>query len=67
MKFPTLILSVPLFLVMLTDKDWFPFILLTIMGQGSSTEGSRVSSRSSQNTHGICTVFFKTDFITHFH
>ena len=46
-KFPTLILSVPLFLAMLTDRDWFPAILLTIMGRGSSTEGSGVSSRCS--------------------
>ena len=52
MKFPTLILSVPLFLAMLTDRDWFLVILLTVMGQGSSTRGSEVMAfvRSSSRT-----------------
>ena len=67
MKFPTLILSMSLFLAMLTDSDQFHVILLTVIGRGSSIEGSRASSRSSRYIYGIHTVFFKTDFITHFH
>ena len=47
MKFPMLILSVPLFFVMLIDRDQFPIVLLTILGRGSRIEGSGVSSRSS--------------------
>ena len=31
MKFPTLTLSVPLFLTMLTDRDLFSVVLLTVM------------------------------------
>ena len=47
MKFPTLILGVPLFLAMLTDMDQFSIVLLIIVDKGSSMEGNRVSSRSS--------------------
>ena len=43
MEFPTLILGVPLIFAVLTYEDWFPTILLIVVGQESSTKGSKVS------------------------
>ena len=40
-EFLTLILGVSLFLAVLTNRDWFPIILVTIMIRGPSTKGSR--------------------------
>ena len=67
MKVSTMVLGVPLFLAMLTNKDRFSVVLPIIMDRCSSIEGSGVNSKSSQNTHGTRTTFFKTGFITRFH
>ena len=45
MEFPTLILGVSLFFAVLTDKDWFPTILVIIMSRGPDTKRSRVNGR----------------------
>ena len=67
MEFLTLILGALLFLAVLTYRDWFPTILLIIMGQGSRTKDTGLSGKDSQYTHAIHTFFLKVDFKTHFY
>ena len=45
---------------MLTDRNLFSVVLLTVMSRGPHTKGSKINGRSSQNVHGTRNVSSRT-------
>ena len=52
---------------MLTVRDWFPIVPLTVMTRGLCTEGSKINSCDRQTTHNTGTILLKANLKTNLH